>query len=156
MASGKQVKWLKHFLDVENSDTFLNKRASALAAGYKSGTAGSANFLYYKDKIDQWLEDVGLSENALKIKLLSMLDAKETKLFAFQGVVIDERDVEAFSIQQKALDMAFKIKGLYAPERHEHKVQSGITPTDGAIKPGTDPKEAALIYAQLVKQDDEE
>lgn len=153
MALSKKDAWLYYFLDQGNTDTFLNRTGAARAAGYKSpSSAGNTNYLYYKVKIEEWLDEVGLSEAALKIKLLGMLEAKSKKFFAHHGVVLDEREFDDLGVQQKALDMAFKIKGSYAPEKHEHS--NLITSTEGCIKPDTDVKEAALIYAQIIKQDD--
>ena len=85
---------------------------------------GETNYRKFTKEIATWLDEVGLSENALKTKLLNLLDAKETKFFADKGIVTDQRDVEALGIQQRALDMAFKVKGAYAPEKVEH---TGIT-----------------------------
>jgi hypothetical protein len=150
--SRKQL-WLSHFLDHSNKSTFLKKSGAAIAAGYSSpSSSGSANYKYFKDKIAEWLDEVGLSETTLKIKLATLLDAKETKFFAHQGVVVDEREVEALGLQLKALDMAFKVKGSYAPEKHEYS--NMITEADGCIKSDTDLKDAANIYAQMIKQDD--
>lgn len=117
----KTTLWLSHFLDSSNKNTYLQRSNSAVAAGYKPGhsayTMGERNYKKYTDHISRWLDEVGLSENALKTKLLNLLDAQETKFFSDKGIVTDQRDVEALSIQQRALDMAFKVKGTYAPEK---------------------------------------
>jgi hypothetical protein len=60
-----------------------------------------------------------LSDNTLKIKLLKLLEAKETKFFQYQGEVTDQREVEASEIQLKTLDMILKIKGMYASKKRE-------------------------------------
>jgi len=126
----KSLTWFQNFLDSSNKLTYLHRTNSALAAGYKAGhsayTMGERNYKKYTKEIATWLDEVGLSENALKTKLLNLLDAKETKFFADKGVVTDERTVEALSVQQKALDMAFKIKGSYAPEKQEHSLNDDM------------------------------
>lgn len=71
------------------------------------------------------MDEVGLSDNHLKAKLLSLLDAKESKFFAHQGDVVTTREVEALEIQRKTLDMALKVKGLYAPEKRELSGKDG-------------------------------
>ena len=62
--------------------------------------------------IKQWLDDAGLTEAHLKMKLLQKLEAKETKFFAHEGRVIETREVEAHTIQIKALELAMKAKGM--------------------------------------------
>ena len=90
---------------------------------------GCRNFIKVSDGINQWFDAAGLSENALKIKLLSLLNAKETKFFSApikdkNGVVTDifvkEVDVEAIEIQRKTLDMAIKVRGMYAAKKYDH------------------------------------
>jgi len=123
--------WIKFYLDSENKETFLNKAGASRAAGYncKGGRGfsqiGCQNFNKLQDKIKVWIDDNGLSDNALKIKLLDLLEVTETKFFSTPeknyngdtvGIIIVERQVPALAIQAKALDMAFKAKGLYVPE----------------------------------------
>jgi len=117
--------WFRHYLNENCSTTYLNKTNSAKAAGYKCNgddsfrNVGCQNFTKCSDKIEKWLDENGLSENALKLKLLSLIEAKETKFFAFQGEVKEQIEVEAIETQRKALDMAFKVKGMNAPTKHE-------------------------------------
>ena len=123
--------WFKHFINEGCSTTFLNKKESARRAGYKCTTeesyrsVGYQNFIKVADKIEKWLDEYGLSENALKIKLLSLMEAKETKFFAFQGKVIEKKEVEAIETQRKTLDMALKVKGMNAPTKHELTSKDG-------------------------------
>jgi phage terminase small subunit len=106
--------------------TFLNKTESARRAGYKCKTEdclrhlGCRNFTKVSDKINQWFDEVGLSENTLKIKLLSLLNAKKTKYFQHEGIVTDQREVEAIETQRRTLNMALKIRGMYVPEKYDH------------------------------------
>ncbi|RJX19017.1 MAG: hypothetical protein C4575_09585 [Desulforudis sp.] len=122
----KQNAWLKHFLNEGCSTTFLNATESAKRAGYLASSdesfrsIGYQNFTKLADKINTWLDEHGLSESALKIKLVSLLNARETKFFAHEGRVVDEREVEAIEVQRRTLDLAFKLKGSYAPEKHDH------------------------------------
>lgn len=121
---GKQRAWLRAYLDETNPKTFLNNTGSAEAAGYKAekreslSTAGSQNYRKLQDRIELWLDEVGFSDAALKRKTLQLMSAKETKFFQHEGFVVDQKEVEALGIQTKALDMANKVKGLYAPEKH--------------------------------------
>jgi len=132
--------WLRAYLDETCSTTFLNKTASAKAAKYKCKDddsfrgIGVQNFRKLSDRISAWFDEVGLSENALRIKLLSLMDVKETKFFSApqkdeKGNVIDifvkEIEVEAIETQRKTLDMALKVKSMYAPTRYEHTGKDG-------------------------------
>ena len=132
----KKEIWLKHFLDDENQLTFLNKVQSVKAAKYKCNgepscaSMGHENFKYHEKRINQWLEEEGLSENRLKIKLLSLLEAKETKFFQHEGMVTDEREVAAIETQRRTLDMAIKVRGLYEKHQGQSATKIIIAPTD--------------------------
>lgn len=154
--------WLHHYLNSANSRTYLNKTESAKAAGYKASSddgfaqIGYQNFKKLQLKIEQWFDEYGLSENALKIKLVSLLDSEETKFMTLKGEV-DEKDlpenaqiitsakqvkysadgnryteretviginVKAQELQRRTLDMAFKVRGSYAPEKREHDLKN--------------------------------
>jgi len=136
----KRTVWLRHYLDESNPATFLNKVGSVKAAGYKCNgepscrSLGSENFTYHADIIGKWLDENGLSEEALKIKLLSLMDATEEKFFSApvkdeNGIVthmhIESRIVPAIESQRKSLDMALKVKGMNAPTLHEHTGKDG-------------------------------
>lgn len=103
----------------------MNVTASAKAANYRCSSeasfanVGLQNFRKLEVRIREWMDDVGFSDNRLKAKLISLLDAKETKFFQFRGSVTEEREVEALSIQLKALNIAMKAKGMFAPEKKE-------------------------------------
>lgn len=121
----KKQFWLRYFLDKDNRDTFLNRTESARAAGYECqddhsySAIGSNNYRFYEKIIQKWMNEEGLTDLSLKCKLITLLDAKETKFFAHEGVVTDEREVECLGIQAKALDMALKVKGSYAAQKTE-------------------------------------
>ena len=91
-------EWFRHYINHENPATYTNAKESARAAGYKTSNEdslrniGYQNFTKLSDRIKQWMEDVGLSENVLKVKMISLLDAKETKLQTVKGV-LDEGSI---------------------------------------------------------------
>lgn len=142
----KKEIWLKHFLNDENPDTFLNKTASVKAADYKCNgepscsSLGHENFKYHEKRINGWMEESGLSENALKIKLLSLMDVTETKFFSAtetdsEGkvtIIIEERQIPAIETQRRTLDMAIKVRGLY--EKHQNQGSANITITPTTIE----------------------
>lgn len=111
--------WFSHYINSDSPETFLNKSGSAKAAGYKTsreqsfGEIGYQNSIKLQDRISKWIDEIGLSENALKKKLLNLIEAKETRFFQKDGKVIETREVEALETQRRTLDMAMKVKGLY-------------------------------------------
>lgn len=72
------------YLNKNNPKTFLNGVASAKAAGYNCssyksfGVIGAKNRKKLDKEILKWLDDNDLSESALKLKGLSLLEAKKT------------------------------------------------------------------------------
>lgn len=150
--------WFKYYTDDSNPRTYLNKTESTRAAGYRCRNndsfrqVGCQNFTKLTSKINQWLDEFGLSEAYLKNKLISLVEAKQIVLTKVKGEVdpgslppgamivakssvmswrgrgedaepFDEGDsvvaipMEALETQRRSLDMAFKIKALYAPEK---------------------------------------
>ena len=77
------------------------------------------NLRKLKNHINEWLDNVGLSDERIKAKISEGFKAKETKFFAHQGEIVSEREVEALDIQRKYVEMAAKVKGLFAPEKFE-------------------------------------
>lgn len=117
---GKLFKWFKYYTDESNSVTFLNKAESARAAKYRTNSnasitsIGNQNFRKLQSKLTTWFDHIGLSDNRLRAKMVSLLSAKEIKFFQYEGVVTDQREVEALETQRRTLDMALKVKGAYA------------------------------------------
>lgn len=120
----KKLLWLGYFLDEQCKTTFLNKKESARKVYDTKNeeslrSIGYENFILLADKINEWLDDVGLSENALKIKLLSLVEAKETKFFQKDGKITDQIDVEAIETQRRSLDMAMKVRGMFEKDNSQ-------------------------------------
>jgi hypothetical protein len=149
--------WLKAYL-AQGEASFFSALASAKKAGYRAKTddffraIGYQNRKKFEPTIAKWLDDHGYSETELKIKLLRLMEAKETVFHKLRGAVLQsdlpeghrvvttggtiiqtkdgdvygdgdsllEIDVQALAIQVKSLDMALKVKGIYAAEKHEH------------------------------------
>lgn len=153
---GKLLLWLAAYLDRTNRDTFLNSTASAKEADYKCKdensfqSMGSQNLSKLKPRIDKWLTDAALTEDALRKKLVDLVNAEETKIINIKGKItkanlpdnckilveseqtklagkdaieyVEEHTVMAVNmdslpIQQKSLDMAFKVKGMYQSDK---------------------------------------
>ena len=163
----KRDVWFSYFINPLNKRTFLNKAESAKAAGYKASSEpafrsiGSENFAKLSERIENWLEQEGLSDNALKIKLIELLEGQETKTITLKGEINKEElpdnaqiiasgvvtkynqegysyqeretilgiNMENKELQRRSLDMAFKMKGSYAPEKHDHNVKGEVRHT---------------------------
>lgn len=160
----KRDLWLSHFLNSSNARTFLNRKESARAAGYKTENEasleaiGHENFRKLSDRIEAWLQDEGISNNELKIRLIQLMEAKETRFQTMKGTVnpdslpecvkvlattgVIERaknggvyygdgisllaiETENLELQRRALDMALKVKGMYAPTKNELTGKNG-------------------------------
>ena len=123
-ATPKQIAWLNHYTNPE-SPGFLNKTESAVQAGY-GGNRNSANRIGQQTAaalqtyIDQFLDELGLSEEALKKRLIDGLDAMITRFFSHEGNVTDQKDCVDWETRRKYLDMAIKLKGIYPAEKREH------------------------------------
>lgn len=67
------------------------------------------------------MDEVGLDDRKLVENYLKpLMDANETKFFAHDGEVKDQREVIAWGPRERGLDMAFKLRGSYAPAAVEH------------------------------------
>jgi hypothetical protein len=88
--------WLKHFLNENCSTTFLNRKESARRSGYKTineyslDSIGHQNFAKCRPRIKKWLDENGLSDEALEIKLIALMEARESKFIKVKGAVIRE------------------------------------------------------------------
>ena len=106
----------KFFYELIGDANFNVKVAYATAYGSSNDNSSRANGcrLYRRllPIIRGWLDEAGLSEERLKIKLLELLEAKETKFFAHEGNVVTEKEVKAYSIQMEALKTAMKARGM--------------------------------------------
>jgi hypothetical protein len=82
-------------------------------AGYSSKTpvTNLINSKEVQKSFQQNMEKAGLSDDFLAAKLRSLVDAKEIKFFSEKGIVTDQREIEALSIQADMLKFATKVKG---------------------------------------------
>ncbi len=112
----KQRRWLDAYLSTGNA-TEAARRAKYKAKDDRSfGVIGIENLRKLKIHVQSYLDEIGLSDEAIKLKIVQGLSAKETKYWAYEGKVTDEREVEALSIQAKYCEMGAKIRGLLDSE----------------------------------------
>lgn len=87
----------------------------------------------------QWFDNVDmrpkLLEKALAV-LEGKLEAKETKFFSFQGMVIEEKEVEAHGIQLEAATAIAKLADAFPKERSDVKAtpQFALEIKDGVFR----------------------
>lgn len=83
-------------------------------AGYPSPQRTSQALAGIREKAPEILDRIGLGiEVALKRHLKPLLEAKETVFFQNQGIVTDQRDVEALDIRLRATEDLLKIHGAF-------------------------------------------
>jgi len=124
--TGKLHLWHKHFFDESNPITLLNPTESARLAGYSNPkSAGAANMKKYRTTVDHFSRSA-LDPDSLKEKVEELMEAQETKFFSHKGVVMDEREVSALSIQTKATEMGLKVAEVGGYGKHEIAVNVSL------------------------------
>jgi hypothetical protein len=115
---------------------------AAIEAGYspKNATQSGAQALAaIRKTAPGLLAKHGLDDDSLIEKhLIPLLQAQETKYFAYtsQGKrLLLERNVAAHSIRANALDMAFKIRGLYVREQENKGPEFSVVMIDASNRP---------------------
>lgn len=149
MPKGKLLLWFKYYLDASNPETYLNNTNSAVAAGYKAksrecfGSIGAQNFKKLRSLIGIWLNENGMSPEALKIKCLRGIDAKQLIYATFEGKITDEKEVENWAARHNFLRLAMNVQGMLV-ERKEVSGKDG-KPIEHAHTHSVDELAAALM-----------
>ena len=73
------------------------------------------------EKFSQLLDQAGLSDSRLSVKIRDLTEAKDKRFFAHNGVVLSERTVPAHEVQRKTVEMVCKMKG-HMVERVENEL----------------------------------
>jgi hypothetical protein len=102
----------------------------AISTGLSPKTAGSqaTNILKHPQALKtfiRYMEENGISDNFLAAKIYSLINAKKIEYFQKDGIVTDERIVEALETQRKTLELATKLKG-HLKERSEGDINIGL------------------------------
>ena len=71
------------------------------------------------------MEQEGLTDNFLAAKVHTLVNAKKTLYFQKDGIVTDERIVEALETQRKTLELAAKLKG-HLKEQSQGDINIGL------------------------------
>jgi hypothetical protein len=113
--TARQLGLVKHLLD---GATITE---AARRAGYSQKWPGQAGYQALQNlrlKMPELLDRLGLTDAALiETHLKPLLRAQTTKFFQHQGKVKDKRVVAAYEVRLHALDMAFRLRGSYAPPK---------------------------------------
>lgn len=87
-------------------------------AGYSDRTAASRALKGIAERAPEVLERVGLSiEYVVNNCLRPLLDAKETKFFAYNGIVLDTKEIAALDIRTRAIEVWARLMGAYATQK---------------------------------------
>ncbi len=96
-------------------------------AGYAHPNAAHNALRALKARFSDVMEKHGLTDDTLVTKyLLPLLNAKETRFFAHQGIVLDKRDVPDNGTRTSALDMAFRLKGSYPKNGDDVRAEANV------------------------------
>jgi ribonuclease D len=100
----------------------LPESNSVAEAGAKAGYADRPSthraLKTISEKTPEVIERLGLTvEHVVNNCLRPLLEAEETKFFANQGLVMDQRNVAALDIRLRAIDIWAKLKGAYTPQK---------------------------------------
>jgi hypothetical protein len=131
-----------------------SKRQAALDAGFSESMANHAT-----DKIETknvretfsaLVRETVPAEQIAKA-IAEGISAKETKFFAHEGVVQDQRDVVAWSERRQYVQLAAEYGGYHAPDKGDRDQGGGVI----LLLPGP-PKPAPVIEATVVDAPAEE
>jgi hypothetical protein len=108
-----------------------SEKQALITAGYSYNTASHPsevgilrNPAHLKPYISI-LTEKGVTDEFLAEKTKTLLDAKKPLYFQKDGIVTDEREVEALETQRKTLEMVNRVKG-HLKERSQLDVNVGI------------------------------
>lgn len=112
--TSKQRKMVKGLLKGKTIE------AAALDAGYSKQAPRQTGFnslQSIKEKMPELMDRIGMTDEALLTKYLQPgLDATETKASVFEGGFVYSKPLVAWGPRLNALDIAFNLKGSYAPK----------------------------------------
>ena len=87
-------------------------------AGYSDRTAASRALKSISERAPEVLERLGLTiEHVVDKCLRPLLEAKETKFFASNGIVLDTKEVAALDIRIRAIEVWARLMGAYTAQK---------------------------------------
>jgi phage terminase small subunit len=123
---------------VKNLTKGMSITDAAREAGYADngyvGQMGSQALENIRLKMPAILDKHGLTDEVLVEDYLKpLLNAEETEFAKFEGRITDERNVIAWGPRKEGLDIAFRLKGSYAPKSADEIDAGNITINLGAL-----------------------
>ena len=116
---GKLTPKQRAFIDAFLQPEVFTCTEAARRAGYATPEKqGWAVFRtpYVQAALQRRLAAVKLSPTAADLKLAQQLEAMETKFFAHEGVVVDQKEVVNWSARADALEKLLKLQGRFKVE----------------------------------------
>ena len=107
-----------------------NLKDVAISTGLSPTSASAQVTSILKEPLTQHsfisiMDQEGISDKFLAKKAHFLLNAKKTEYFQKDGIVTDEREVEALETQRKTLELATKLKG-HLKDRSEGDINIGL------------------------------
>ena len=119
---GRRELTLKQARLVKELPTADSVSEAGRKAGYCDAPTAHRALATIREKMPDVLDRHGLTADFAAQKCLKLTDAKETRFFAKDGMVMETREVEALDIQLRALDAWAKMYGAF----REDKVQVDV------------------------------
>jgi hypothetical protein len=113
----KRRHFLRLYLDINDKKHFFNALQSVQTAFNPRSHASARSMAWeYSEMLRPWIEqylnDLQFTDEYIKSRVLTLMNAKKTKFFSYQGQVTAQREVEALDVQLKACVLASEIKGM--------------------------------------------
>lgn len=123
----REVRLVQAFL---KSNGNITKHDAAIQAGYSpNNPTQSANqaLSAIKEKAPDVMNRLGLTvECLIERHLTPLLSAKETKVFAHEGKIVDKIDLEDNTTRRYATRLAFELQGAFPPADPALAAQVGV------------------------------
>lgn len=116
----KEKLTLKQSRFVQELPTSRSVSEAGSKAGYAYRQDAHRALKSISERAPEVLERLGLTIEHVADKFLRpLLEATETKFFANQGIVMEEKIVKASDIRLRAIDIWAKLKGAYSTQKVE-------------------------------------
>ncbi len=151
----KQRKLVANYTD-PTKDTFGNGTKAAIAAGYSERSAGQIAHETLKRpemqrEIERVMEEVGVTRKKVAQVLYNGLEAKITRVFCQDGVLIYSEPLEDHPTQVRAAEVAGKLRGDFPAHRTIERMELLRIQNTLIVGPGglPEPEEKAKNVRQL-------
>lgn len=121
----KERKFVKGYVRMGNATL------AAMEAGYQSKTRAGLRVMASEKlrklalPIKQLMDRMGLDDVALIEKLRDGLNALFVKTASHEGLIVDQLAYVDFETRREYLDIAFRLRGSYAPEKIREEIDIG-------------------------------